>query len=133
MRQLHQDLTQARRSMGYLSVPMSAPTALERTDLRLRALSLSAYLWEAGILHYCPPANSPAIGTTDIPYEDWMAMDLEILRRCDWIFMGHGWEKSPGCQREFNVAMNLGLSVAFNLDHALICGLDGTLPSKLGR
>lgn len=129
LRQLRHDLTRPRRAMGYLSVPMSAPTALSRQLLRFAALATSTRLWEAGILHYCPPANGPAIGSSDLPYEYWMAMDLEVLKRCDWILMGEGWEDSHGCVREFNLAMNIGIPVLFTLQQAA----DFIAPFKGGR
>ena len=130
LEQLHHDLCLPRRAMGYLSVPMSAASALQRNRLRFRALETSNRLWEAGVLHYCPPANSPAIGTSDVPYEDWMAMDLEVLHRCDWILMGEGWMDSKGCKREFNLAMNLGLSVLFTLEQAIAWSSEALLAGQ---
>jgi hypothetical protein len=108
--------------MGYLSAPMSAATAESRNRLRFAALEASLQLWEGEALHYCPHAASPAIGTTDVEYERWMAMDLEVLRRCDWIVMVGDWAKSAGCKREFNLAQSLGIPVAFSVAEALqIC------------
>ena len=118
MNQLHADLRAPRRAFGYLSGPMSAPAALGRVRNRFKALEISHQLWERGILHYCPHANSPQIGTTDVDYETWMVMDLEVLRRCDWILMIDGWGISPGCRREFNLAMNLGIPVVFTIAEA---------------
>ena len=118
MSQLQVDLNAPRRAMGYLSGPMSASRALDRVRHTFRALEVSHQLWEMGLLHYCPHANSPQIGTTDVAYETWMAMDLEVLRRCDWLLLIDGWNDSEGCKREFNVAMNLGIPVAFTLAEA---------------
>ena len=117
--QLQIDLNHPRRSIGYLSGPMSAPSALERNSFRLEAQRLSNHLWEHGILHYCPHANGPSIDCTDIDYETWLTWDLELLRRFDWILMAPGWAKSRGCRREFNVAMALGIPVAFALEEAI--------------
>jgi hypothetical protein len=119
MNQLHFDLNTPRRSMGYLSGPMSAELALDRALNRFKAIQASTQLWEAAILHYCPHAASPAIGSTDVDYETWMAMDIEILRRCDWILLLDDWAKSEGCRREFNVAMNLGIPVAYSVEEAI--------------
>ena len=117
--QIQCDLNFPRRSLGYLSGPMSAPSALERNILRLDAQKLSHRLWELGVLHYCPHANGPAIGCTDITYETWMTWDIELLRRCDWIFMAPDWSNSKGCRREFNVATAVGIPVAMTLEEAL--------------
>ena len=124
MSSLHFDLTQPRRSMGYLSGPMSSESALNRELFRLKALETAAWMWDAGVLHYSPHANSPAVGGSDLSYETWMAMDLEVLRRCDWILMGEGWQDSLGCAREFNFAMNLGLKVLFTVEQAVAYARD---------
>ena len=33
--------------------------------------------------------------------------DYELLKRCDAIFLSHGWQNSNGCQRELRHATNL--------------------------
>lgn len=126
MNQLQADLCTPRRSMGYLSGPVSAPTALIRNQHRFRALEVSHQLWELGILHYCPHANSPQVGATDIDYETWMRMDLEVLRRCDWILMTDGWASSEGCRREFNLATALQIPIVYTVQEAeaLVACLD---------
>lgn len=119
MSDLTRDLNLARRSMGYLSAAMSAPTALRRSALRAMAIAVSHELWEHEVLHYCPHANSPAIGLTDVDYEKWMAMDIEVIRRCDWILMLGEWGTSYGCRREFNVAQALKIPVAYSISEAI--------------
>lgn len=37
-------------------------------------------------------------------YEDYMAVAMAILERCDNIYMLPGWEKSPGANREYGYA-----------------------------
>ncbi|MDR3684745.1 MAG: DUF4406 domain-containing protein [Geothrix sp.] len=119
MNQLLQDLNLPRRPMGYLSAPMSAPDALTRAKHRFLALDASHHLWEAEILHYCPMANAPIIGTSDVHYEVWMAMDLEVLRRCDYILLVGEWGTSAGCRRELAMARSLGKPVVFNVEDAI--------------
>jgi hypothetical protein len=105
--------------MGYLSAPISADLALTRTAHYLTALAVSAQLWESQVLHYCPHRNSPQVGTTDVPYEAWMAMDLEVLRRCNYILMAGDWHQSAGCRRELAFAMQLGMPVVYTVEAAL--------------
>jgi hypothetical protein len=119
MNQLDKDLGLPARAMGYLSAPMSAPDALQRTRNHLVALDASARLWEMEALHYCPHRNSPQVGTSDVPYERWIAMDLEVLRRCNYIVMVGQWNASLGCRRELAVAMHLGLRVAYSVESAI--------------
>lgn len=42
---------------------------------------------------------------SEAPWEDHMKRDLEILSRCDGIYLQSGWEKSKGCQIELNFAL----------------------------
>lgn len=119
MDQLQADLALPRLPMAYLSAPMSAPDALTRIFHYLAAKRASHELWEAEVLHYCPHTNSPAIGGTDVAYESWMAMDLEVLRRCDFIVMAGNWSESLGCRRELAMAMHLGLPVAYSAEAAI--------------
>ncbi len=129
MDRLQKDLTLPRRPMGYLSAPISAPDALTRTRHHLIALGESAQLWEAGVLHYCPHRNSPQVGTTDQGYEAWMAMDIEVLRRCDYILMTGLWRESQGCRRELALAMHLNLPVVYTVEAAI--ALDAELRERL--
>lgn len=46
--------------------------------------------------------------------EHWtvhMKRDIELLLRCDSIYMGIDWFKSKGCKLEFDVATSCGLEV----------------------
>lgn len=119
MEQLQADLALPRLPMAYLSAPMSAPAAIDRMHHYLNARRASHELWEAEVLHYCPHTNSPSIGSSDVGYESWMAMDLEVLRRCDFIVMAGNWNESPGCRRELAMAMHLGLPIAYSVEAAV--------------
>lgn len=48
------------------------------------------------------------------PYETWMEMDFEYLRRCDAVLRLPG--VSPGADREVAFAEKLGLFVSYDLD-----------------
>jgi hypothetical protein len=85
----------------------------------LAALAVSAQLWEAEVLHYCPHRNSPQVGTTDVPYESWLAMDLEVLKRCNYLVMAGDWHQSAGCRRELAFAMALHMPVVYTVDAAI--------------
>ena len=42
----------------------------------------------------------PVWSTLSFEHEDYMAVDVQVLLRCDAVLMLPGWEKSNGCQRE---------------------------------
>ena len=48
-----------------------------------------------------------------ITYQTWIEMDLDILKRCDAIFVMNGWKRSRGTQREITLALDLNLLVFF--------------------
>lgn len=49
-------------------------------------------------------------------YTTWMNIDIELLSRCDAIFMMHGWESSKGATHEHCIADTEGLKVYYE-DH----------------
>lgn len=49
----------------------------------------------------------------DAHRSEHMREDLKQLLNCTAIYMMKGWEKSAGCQLEFNMATQIGLSVFF--------------------
>lgn len=53
-------------------------------------------------------------------YEDWIALGLALLRRCDAILMIPGWQESTGARGELALAQKLGLKTYF-------CGSDETI------
>jgi len=73
-------------------------------------------LWGEGWAVICPHANTAFFGgpeTHDIDRMKWLNGDLEILSRCDAIYMLLGWECSLGAKQEYAVARKLGKKVYF--------------------
>lgn len=118
--QLDRDLASPRRSFGYISGPISHRSAQDRAKFRLLAETHSVVLWEAKVLHFCPHVAMPPVGASDLAYEDWMELDLELVRRSDWLLMLPGWENSEGAVREFDLASELGIPVAFSVEEAIV-------------
>lgn len=50
------------------------------------------------------PVNPLRFAIPDLTYEQQMAIDIAVLKKCDAIFMLQGWENSPGAKREHDVA-----------------------------
>ena len=42
--------------------------------------------------------------------------DIQLLKTCDRIYLMEGWEKSKGCQKELDVALNENLMIARQVD-----------------
>ncbi len=79
------------------------------------AASIDAYnaALDMGCDPYLPHFSHYAHGRQPRHYEDWMALDLRWLARCDAILRlpGH----SPGADREVAHATELGLPVLYSL------------------
>ena len=63
------------------------------------------------LLSYGYVVFNPAVLPDGFEYEDYMALDLHILSRCDAIFLLRDWKNSPGAKRELAEARRLGLQI----------------------
>lgn len=53
---------------------------------------------------------------------DWawyMGRDIEMLLRCDSIYLTRGWMNSRGCRAEYAIAKELNLNIIYSDDHDL--------------
>ncbi len=74
-------------------------------------------LWLQGWAVICPHANSIFMdgkeGETDGVF---LNGDLEIIRRCDAIYMLDNWKESSGAKEELRLAVSLGLEIIYEGD-----------------
>ena len=63
------------------------------------------------LLSYGYTVFNPAVLPDGFEYEDYMTFDLQILSKCDAIFLLRDWKNSPGANREYEEAKRLGLQV----------------------
>ena len=76
-------------------------------------------LWHKGWAVICPHTNTMFMGE-DKPDLIFLDGDLEILRRCDAIYMLSNWRESVGAMQERKAAEEWGLEIYFE-------GKDGTV------
>ena len=69
-------------------------------------------LWREGYAVITPHLNTAFFGGS-CPDETWLKGDLEILKRCDAIYLLSGWGSSQGAREELKLADSLGLEVLF--------------------
>lgn len=82
-----------------------------------KAREAAIAIWEAGYTALCPHLNTAHFEKDcTCEYEDYMEGDIELLDRCDAIFMLDGWEDSNGAQEEHNHALIEGLPVAYTIE-----------------
>ena len=80
----------------------------------MRAREIAQGLWYKGWAVICPHTNSLFMDNKDggSP-EIFLPGDLEILRRCDAIYMLKGWEQSEGAMAELKLAKETGLEIYY--------------------
>ena len=96
--------------MVYISSPYSIgdPTANVR-----RQVNVAHELMDAGMAPLAPLPGSHVLSEIRWrPYEDWMAVDLEHVARCDAVLRLKG--ESSGADREVAYAESLGIPVFFS-------------------
>ncbi len=82
----------------------------------MQARIVARQLWSIGFVAICPHTNTIMMDGEDISPDTFLEGGLEILRRCDAIFMLSGWEKSAGAAREWELAKELDLPVIYQDD-----------------
>ena len=77
-----------------------------------KAEAVSIMLWQAGWAVFCPHKNSALFGGL-CDDSVWLEGDIEILKRCDAIYMLFNWQDSVGAKEEYRIALDLGLEIIF--------------------
>lgn len=97
------------RPIAYVAGPYSAKTIFGVVRNIHTAWKVAHILWGNGYTVICPHANSAFMNT--VTNKDFIERDLDIVARCDIIFMLPGWEKSQGARAEFRHAGRLGKDI----------------------
>jgi len=69
-------------------------------------------LWKQGWAVICPHLNTQNF-QGECADDVWLNGCLEIVKRCDAIYMLKGWELSEGSKEELKLAQELGLEVYY--------------------
>ena len=105
----------------FISGPYRDPRGeyLVRENIRY-AEHEALFVWFSGGVALCPHLNTAMFGGAfGIPDDTWLKGDLELLSRCDAIYMIHGWERSTGAKAEKDYAAELGIPVLLSQDDVL--------------
>lgn len=92
----------------YIAGPYSNHNESGVFDNIMRARAKAFELWKAGYAAICPHMNTAFMGLT---YEEVIPGDLEMLSRCDAIYLLKGWRQSKGAVREWKRAAARGLDI----------------------
>lgn len=73
-------------------------------------------VWAAGGVAICPHKNTAGFdGAFNLSEHTWLNGDLELVRRCDAIYMLPNWVDSEGAAKERAEAERIGLPVLYDL------------------
>ena len=92
----------------YIAGPYSAPKESGVFDNIMRARAKALELWRQGYAVICPHTNT---GWLPLSLDEVIGGDLEILNRCDAIYLLRGWRMSKGSVREWKRAISLKLTI----------------------
>jgi hypothetical protein len=77
-----------------------------------KAKEASIKLWQQGYAVFCAHMNTAHFDGL-CPDEVWLKGDIEILKRCDAIFVLKNWQSSEGAKEELRIARKLGMEIIF--------------------
>lgn len=97
----------------YVAGPMRADNAYLRELNIRRAEEVALSIWTAGAVAICPHSQGRFYDESQC---DWLAGDLEILSRCDAVYMVSGWNQSEGACQERARALELGKPVLYSYE-----------------
>lgn len=96
--------------VAYVAGPYRADTIYGVAQNIQKARDVALRLWKLGYAAICPHSNTAFFdGACDDSV--WLSGDLEILRRCDFVVVLDGWEKSEGATKEVQIANIDGIPV----------------------
>ena len=104
----------------YVAGPYRAKTEWGLEENLRHAEDAALRLWQEGWCVLCPHKNTAHFGgvcSDDV----WIAGTLELLSRCDAIYMLDDWEKSTGAKGELELAKRLGLDVYYEAHREKLC------------
>lgn len=96
----------------YIAGAFRAPTHWGIVQNVRRAEEKALELWKSGWVVICPHLNTANFQGA-CPDKVWLNGCLEILRRCDAIYMLLGWETSHGANKEWTLAKELKLEIIY--------------------
>jgi hypothetical protein len=96
-----------------------------------KAKEIALQLWKVGHAVICPHKNTQDFHKHGLSVREIMDGDLQMLLRCDAIYMLKDWEKSEGATEEFNYAVEHNLWIFFEPGSEHPEGYEPTYPADV--
>lgn len=105
--------------VAYIAGPYRDPRGAYYVRQNIRVAEEAALaLWRAGFAVICPHMNTALFdGAADDAV--WLAGDLEIIKRCDFVVMVGDWNRSEGAMAERRMASSLGKGLYTSVREAI--------------
>ena len=97
----------------YVAGKYRAKTENEIFENIIAARKIARRLWEEGWAVICPHANTMFMGGI-ADDSAFLEGDLEMIRRCDAIYMMNNWWESVGATKELALARELKIQIIAN-------------------
>jgi len=98
----------------YISGPYRSKCEWQLEEFIRHAEREALKLWNDGWAVICPHKNTAHFGgALDIPDYVWLEGDLEILKRCDAIYMLNTYKQSRGAWEELELAVKNGMEIIY--------------------
>ena len=101
----------------YVAGKLADSTAWKR-ELNIRqAEEVALQLMKMGFAVFVPHTQCRSYDG-ELPWEAWIERDLEVLCRCNAVFMLPNWKDSKGATAEHEQAKKLGMKILYSLEEA---------------
>lgn len=99
----------------YIAGPYRAETTYGVYQNIRKAEAVAVNLWKQGWCVLCPHLNTQLFDQIEVaPPEVFLEGGLELLRRCDAVYMMKDWETSKGAKTEHEEAVRLGKQIIYD-------------------
>ena len=115
------DNNRPRKKVLYIASPYRSDKGewYVRQNIRI-AEEAAVFIWSNGGVALCPHLNTAMFGGVNGLLDSvWLEGDIELLRRCDAVWMVGEWRQSQGAQQERAFAMEGGYPVLYNKTEVL--------------
>jgi len=98
----------------YIAGPYRSDTKAGQAHNIKHSREAAIRLWQEGYAVICPHMNSAWFDGV-VEDKQFLLGDIEILSRCNIIYMLKGWESSAGARNEYTVANFMGLKILYEV------------------
>lgn len=100
--------------VGYVAGPFRGKSHWEIHENIRNAERLALEVWRLGAACICPHTNTIHFQDS-APDDVWLAGDLEMVKRCDFVLMTPDWARSSGARAEEAFARQHQIPVFYDL------------------